>query len=74
MAPLFVHCSTTPQGRFMLTVFGAPTELERENILERLPLTDTAAAVNGIQAEQSLRLTKIPLGMIPMVFLLLAEN
>ena len=29
MVPLFVHCSTTPQGRFMLTVFGAPAELER---------------------------------------------
>lgn len=27
--------TTTPQGRFMLTVFGAPAELERENILER---------------------------------------
>ena len=28
--------TTTPQGRFMLTVFGALAELERENILERL--------------------------------------
>ena len=27
--------TTAPQGRFMLTVFGALTELERENILER---------------------------------------
>ena len=27
--------TTTPQGRFMLTVFGAFAELERENILER---------------------------------------
>lgn len=27
--------TTTPQGRFMLTVLGALAELERENILER---------------------------------------
>ena len=27
--------TTTPQGRFMLTVFGALAELERDNILER---------------------------------------
>ena len=27
--------TTTPQGRFMMTVFGALAELERENILER---------------------------------------
>ena len=27
--------TTTPQGRFMLTVFGALAELERENILVR---------------------------------------
>lgn len=27
--------TTTPQGRFMLEVFGALAELERENILER---------------------------------------
>ena len=27
--------TTTPQGRFILTVFGALAELERENILER---------------------------------------
>ena len=27
--------TNTPQGRFMLTVFAALSELERENILER---------------------------------------
>ena len=27
--------TTTPQGRFMLTVFGAMAELERESILQR---------------------------------------
>ncbi len=27
--------TTTPQGKFMLTVFGAMAELERDNILER---------------------------------------
>ena len=27
--------TTTPQGQFMLTVFGALAELERENILQR---------------------------------------
>ena len=27
--------TTTPQGQFMLTVFGAMAELERENILQR---------------------------------------
>lgn len=27
--------TSTPQGRFMLTVFGAMAELERENILQR---------------------------------------
>jgi len=27
--------TTTPQGRFMLTVFGAMAEMERESILER---------------------------------------
>ena len=27
--------TTTPQGRFVLTIFGALSELERENILQR---------------------------------------
>ena len=43
--------TTTPQGRFMLTVFGALAELERENILERqregIEITKTEGKYKG---------------------------
>lgn len=39
--------TTTPQGRFMLTVFGAMAELERESILERQREGIAIAKVEG---------------------------
>lgn len=44
--------TTTPTGKFMLTVFGAVAELEREYILQRsgraLPLPRTTAFTKGV--------------------------
>lgn len=39
--------TTTPQGRFMLTVFGAMAELERESILQRQAEGIAIAKANG---------------------------
>jgi DNA invertase Pin-like site-specific DNA recombinase len=39
--------TTSPQGRFMLTVFGALSELERENIIERQREGIEAARMKG---------------------------
>lgn len=39
--------TTTPNGRFMLTVFGAMAELERENILQRQKEGIAAAKAEG---------------------------
>ena len=58
--------TTTPQGRFMLTVFGALAELERENILERQR--------EGIEIAKSEGKYKWRRKMIPPLFLLLAGN
>ena len=58
--------TTTPQGRFMLTVFGALAELERENILERQR--------EGIEIAKSEGKYKGRRKMIPPLFLLLAGN
>ena len=40
--------TTTPQGKFMLTVFGALAELERECILQRQAEGISAAKANGV--------------------------
>ena len=40
--------TATPQGRFMLTVFGALAELERENILQRQAEGIAEAKAKGI--------------------------
>ena len=40
--------TSTPQGKFMLTVFGAMAELERENILERQREGIAIAKENGL--------------------------
>lgn len=40
--------TSTPQGRFMLTVFGALAELERESILERQREGIAIAKANGV--------------------------
>jgi len=39
--------TTTPQGRFVLTIFGALYELERENILQRQKEGIAAARIKG---------------------------
>jgi DNA invertase Pin-like site-specific DNA recombinase len=39
--------TATPQGKFMLTVFGAMAELERENILQRQAEGIAIAKANG---------------------------
>ena len=40
--------TTTPTGKFMLTVFGAVAELEREYILQRQQEGITIAKANGV--------------------------
>lgn len=39
--------TTTPQGRFILTIFGALSELERENTLQRQQEGIAAARIKG---------------------------
>jgi len=39
--------TTTPQGRFVLTIFGALSELERENTIQRQKEGIAAAKING---------------------------
>jgi DNA invertase Pin-like site-specific DNA recombinase len=39
--------TTTPQGRFVLTIFGALSELERENTLQRQKEGIAAAKIKG---------------------------
>lgn len=39
--------TTTPQGRFMLTIFGALSELERESIIQRQSEGINAAKLKG---------------------------
>ena len=39
--------TTTPQGRFVLTIFGALSELERENTLQRQKEGIAAARIKG---------------------------
>jgi len=39
--------TTTPQGRFVLTIFGALSELERENILQRQKEGIAVAKIKG---------------------------
>jgi len=41
--------TTTPQGRFVLTIFGALSELERENTLQRQKEGIEAAKINGVK-------------------------
>ena len=40
--------TSTPQGKFMLTVFGAMAELERENILQRPKEGIAIGKLNGV--------------------------
>lgn len=49
----------TPQGKFMLTVFGAMAELERESILERQREGIAIAKENGAyQGRQKMKINK----------------
>ena len=51
--------TTTPQGKFMLTVFGAMAELERENILERQKEGIAIAKEQGVyQGRQKMKIDK----------------
>ena len=44
----YIRITTTPTGKFMLTVFGAVAELEREYILQRQKEGIAVAKQNGI--------------------------
>ena len=44
----YIRITTTPTGKFMLTVFGAVAELEREYILQRQKEGIAIAKQNGI--------------------------
>jgi len=51
--------TATPQGKFMLTVFGAMAELERENILERQREGIAIAKEQGLyQGRQKMKIDK----------------
>lgn len=51
--------TATPQGKFMLTVFGAMAELERESILERQKEGIAIAKENGVyQGRQKMNVNK----------------
>lgn len=51
--------TSTPQGKFMLTVFAAMAELERENILERQREGIAIAKENGVyQGRQKMEINK----------------
>lgn len=51
--------TSTPQGKFMLTVFGAMAELERESILERQREGIAIAKENGVyQGRQKMDINK----------------
>ena len=51
--------TSTPQGKFMLTVFGAMAELERENILERQREGIAIAKEQGLyQGRQKMKIDK----------------
>lgn len=50
--------TTTPQGRFVLTVFGALSELERENTLQRQKEGIAVAKLKGKKFGRPQLLTK----------------
>lgn len=51
--------TATPQGKFMLTVFGAMAELERENILERQKEGIAIAKEQGLyQGRQKMKIDR----------------